>query len=362
MEPPSDASAEVRTKTIQSALAVSFYMSVSIALVFLNRFVLTDPQEKAGALFISWYQFIVAYICILLITFLCPNVPILNLFPPISYKADMFAKVIPVSLAYLMMIGLNNKCLEYVSVSGYQIVRSLTIIFSIALSYIFQKQTTSLRACLACVGVVVGFGIGCWGDIDLTVRGFCYGVASSCFVATYALVVKRVISALDNNEYVLMEYNTPVAIVFLAPFVWYSGEFDILKESRSRKFWFMQTVAGIVGFIINIAIFLNIKYTTPLTHNLSGTVKACLQTLLAFLFFPKGETMTWLKFIGTALVIGFSWYYAIVRKAEMAARIEAEQNERVTLVDHRIAPTEAEEGSESSDGDPTQPGRRGAAA
>ena len=39
--PPIDSTdAELRKKTIQSVLAVSFYMTVSIALVFLNRFVL----------------------------------------------------------------------------------------------------------------------------------------------------------------------------------------------------------------------------------------------------------------------------------------------------------------------------------
>ena len=133
---------------------------------------------------------------------------------------------------------------------------------------------------------------------------------------------------LDNNQYLLIEYNTPLAIIFLAPFVWLNGEFDILKERRSTKFWTMQTIAGVVGFIINIAIFLNIKYTTPLTHNLSGTVKACLQTLLAFIFFPGGETMTPMKFIGTVLVIAFSAYYAAVRRNEMKAKIQYEQIEK----------------------------------
>lgn len=327
--PPIDSTdAELRKKTIQSVLAVSFYMTVSIALVFLNRFVLTDKKEKAGGLFISWYQFVIAYVCIIIITTFCPNVPLLNLFPPLKYDFKIMVKVIPVSISYLIMIGLNNKCLEYVSVSGYQIVRSLTILFSIILSYVFQGQKTSLRAILACLGVVAGFCIGVQGDVDLTLKGGIYGVMSSCFVATYSIVVKQVMGLLDDNQYLLIEYNTPLAIVFLAPFVWINGEFDILKERRSSKFWTMQTIAGVVGFIINIAIFLNIKYTTPLTHNLSGTVKACLQTLLAFIFFPGGETMTPLKFIGTVLVIAFSAYYAAVRRNEMKAKIQYEQIEK----------------------------------
>jgi GDP-fucose transporter C1 len=319
----SEASAEVRKQTYQSAAAVTFYMTVSIGLVFLNRLVLTDATEKAGALFMSWYQFVVAYLLILIITTFFPNVPLLNLFPPLQYQWQIVLKVIPVSVAYLLMIGFNNKCLEYVSVSGYQIVRSLTIAFNIVFTYFILGSPTSLRACFACAGVILGFFLGVEGEVNLSVRGAIYGVCSSVFVALYSIVVKRVIGLLDNNEYLLIESNTPIAIISLAPFVWWSGEFEGLWGNRTARFWIMQTLAGVVGFVINIAIFLNIKYTTPLTHNLSGTVKACLQTLLAFAIF-KGETMGPMKFVGTVFVIGFSAYYAYVRKSEMTAKITKE--------------------------------------
>ena len=322
------ANAEYRKQTLQSAAAVTFYMTVSIGLVFLNRLVLTDKTEKAGALFVSWYQFVVAYVLIVIITTFFPNVPLLNLFPRLSYKPDVVIKVIPVSITFILMIGFNNKCLEYVSVSGYQIVRSLTILFNIILTYFVLNEKTSLRAGMACAGVVVGFFCGVEGEVGLSFRGAVYGVLSSLFVALYSIVVKKVIGLLDNNEYLLIEYNTPIAIVALLPIVWYSGEFDVFTEGRSLRFWGMQTLAGVVGFIINIAIFLNIKYTTPLTHNLSGTVKACLQTLLAFVIFKDSEVMTPMKFLGTVLVIGFSAYYAYVRKAEMKKKITEEMEKR----------------------------------
>jgi GDP-fucose transporter C1 len=329
----SSAEAELRKQTLQSTFALTFYMTTSIALVFLNRLVLTDKTEKAGALFVSWYQFVVAYVLIIVITTLCPNVPLLNLFPRLSYKPEIFLKVIPVSMAYLLMIGFNNKCLEYVSVSAYQIVRSLTIAFNIVLTYFILGDKTSIRACLACLGVVVGFFFGLEGEVGISFKGAVYGVSSSLFVALYSIVVKLVMGLLDNNEYLLIEYNTPVAILSLTPVVWYSGEFSVFAESRSVRFWTLQTVAGVVGFVINIAIFLNIKYTTPLTHTLSGTVKAGLQTLLAFVFFKGSERMTGSKFIGLVLVIGFSAVYAAVRKAEMKQRIAGKIPEPVVRIE-----------------------------
>lgn len=358
--PPDEtlADTEVRKKSLQSILAVSFYMSVSMALVFLNRFVLTDKTEKAGGLFISWFQFVVAYICIIIITIFCPNVPLLNLFPPLRYNFKIVLKVIPVSVTYLLMIGLNNKCLEYVSITGYQIVRSLTILFSIILSFLFQGQKTSLKAMLACMGVVAGFCLGVQGDLDLTLKGALLGVMSSCFVASYSIVVKQVMGLLDNNQYVLIEYNTPIAIVILTPIVWFNGEFDILMEKRTTKFWIMQTTAGVVGFVINIAIFLNIKYTTPLTHNLSGTLKACLQTVLAYILFPDSETMTPKKALATVLVIGFSAYYAAVRRSEMKQKIEYELLQQSKQDTSLIEIQDTNESDEDDKVDPDKPEKR----
>ena len=234
-----EANAEVRKRTVQSALAVTFYMTMSIGLVFLNRMLMLDKVETAGALFLSWYQFVVAYVIIVIITTCCPNVPLLNLFPPLSYDWNIVLKVLPVSVTYICMIGFNNKCLEYSSVSTYQIVRSLTILFNIILTYYILNEKTSLKACLACAGVVAGFWCGVEGEVELNVKGAIFGVLSSFFVAAYSIAVKKVMVLLHNDEYLLIEYNTPVAIIGLAPIVWITGEFDVFTTGRSLRFWVM---------------------------------------------------------------------------------------------------------------------------
>ena len=52
-------------------------------------------------------------------------------------------------------------------------------------------------------------------------------------------------------------------------------------------FWALMVLTGITGFVINIAIFLQIKFTTPLTNNISGTAKSCVQTALAAWYFAN---------------------------------------------------------------------------
>ncbi len=83
----------------------------------------------------------------------------------------------------------------------------------------------------------------------------------------------------------LLHYNTTNAIFLLAPVVLLSGEMAFLYEVHflaEAKFWGIMTFTGVTGFLINIAVFLQIKYTTPLTNTISGTAKACFQTGLAW--------------------------------------------------------------------------------
>jgi len=74
----------------------------------------------------------------------------------------------------------------------------------------------------------------------------------------------------------LLYYNTINSIILLAPFMLLTGElFEIqhLTFLSSGRFWFNMTAAAVMGYLINIASFLQIKYTSPLTHMISGTAK-----------------------------------------------------------------------------------------
>ena len=57
--------------------------------------------------------------------------------------------------------------------------------------------------------------------------------------------------------------------------------------------------------------------TSALTHNISGTAKACVQTVLALLYFQNPTTTK--NLLGIALVLGGSMLYTAVRNAEMEA-------------------------------------------
>lgn len=130
---------------------------------------------------------------------------------------------------YVMMLAFNNLCLQYVEVTFYQVcpsptksmsqvilvanlfsylyhqvARSLSIIFNIIFTYTLLGLKTSFHALMACAIVFLGFIFGSYGEINFSMQGIIYGVASSAFVALYGIYVKKTLPILDNNQWYLI--------------------------------------------------------------------------------------------------------------------------------------------------------------
>jgi solute carrier family 35 (GDP-fucose transporter), member C1 len=74
-------------------------------------------------------------------------------------------------------------------------------------------------------------------------------------------------------------------------------------------FWSGMIASGVMGFAIGLVTVMQVKATSPLTHNISGTAKASVQSLLAFYLW--GNEATFKGIAGIFLVIfgsgGYAW-------------------------------------------------------
>ena len=233
-------------------------------------------------------------------------------------------RVLPLSATFVCMVTLSNLCLQYVEVSFYQVARSLTILFSIALSYVVLGVRTSVRAMLACAIVVVGFAIGARGELRLSLLGLLFGVASSAAVALYSILVKQKLALLGNDHWRLLAYNSALAVPFMLPLAatieWRNAVHS--PALLDRSFWSAMLVSALLGFLISVATFMQINYTSALTNNISGTMKAALQTILAVFCF--GNELTPLNVVGLVMVLGGSALYSQVKRSEMQRKKENE--------------------------------------
>jgi GDP-fucose transporter C1 len=244
--------------------------------------------------------------------------PFLAQFPKADYKVPTGQRVFPLSLVFVGMITFNNLCLKWVEVSFYNVARSLTIVFNVIFTHLLLGSSTSPRT-LACLGIVIfGFLLGSGGEVNFSMRGTVAGVMSSLFVSLNSIFTKKVLPVVDNDHWRLTYYNNVNASMLFLPLILifeysqiyaaFSGQFF------SVIFWLAMMVAGFFGFSIGIVTVLQIKATSPLSHNISGTAKAAVQSILAFYIWQN--EWTFMGVLGIFTVLGGSLLYTLVKMNE----------------------------------------------
>ncbi|KAG8430210.1 hypothetical protein GDO86_018243 [Hymenochirus boettgeri] len=310
-------------RAVKITLVVMLYWFISITMVFLNKYLLDSPSLKLDApLFVTFYQCLVTVVLcksLSLLTYVIPS-HVLE-FPSIRFDLKVLRTVLPLSVVFIGMITFNNLCLKYLGVAFYTVGRCLSTVFNVLLSYILLKQTTSTYALLSC-GVILG---GFWLGIDqegaegtLSWAGIFFGVLASLCVSLNAIYTKKVLPAVDGSIWRLTYYNNVNACFLFIPLLLICGEVRTLVNFDKLTvfhFWGMMTLGGIFGFAIGYVTGLQIKVTSPLTHNISGTAKACAQTVLAVVYYSQIKSALW--WTSNLMVLGGSFSYTWVKGLEM---------------------------------------------
>ncbi|XP_026326593.1 GDP-fucose transporter 1 isoform X2 [Hyposmocoma kahamanoa] len=322
-----DTQQDLCSRYIKIFVVVACYWVVSIATVFVNKALLSSATVALEApLFITWFQCIVSFtICSTLS--LTGGIPGIFTFPKgTPWKIDVMRKVLPLSLMFTLMIATNNLCLKYVGVSFYYIGRSLTTVFNVIFSWVLIGQLTSLRCILCCLVIIFGFYLGVdqenlLGSFSLV--GTIYGVLGSLMLSLYSIYTKKVLPHVNQQVWLLSYYNNAYSILLFIPLIVVNGELTILANYTNFHdpyFWFQMLIGGLCGFAIGYFTSLQIKVTSPLTHNISGTAKACAQTVIATQWYSETKNLLW--WTSNVIVLCSSALYARFKQIEM------EQNAR----------------------------------
>jgi len=301
---------------------VCLYWFISITMVFVNKALLSGESSLNAPLFITWYQCAVTAAGCYAIASI-PMVAPSNLsVPQLQLSISILKKVLPLSIAFVAMITFNNLCLKNVGVSFYYISRSLTTVFNVIMSYVLLGQKTSIKAIICCSIIILGFYVGVDEEGSagsLSLKGTVYGVLASLCVSLYAIYMKRVLPAVDGNIWLMTFYNNVNAMILFVPLIIIFGEIPEIyayPDLFTLRFLLLMTAGGVFGFAIGYVTGLQVKVTSPLTHNISGTAKAAAQTILATQWYGEIKTTWW--WVSNFIVLGGSAAYTKVKHIEMA--------------------------------------------
>ncbi|CAE7447219.1 slc35c1, partial [Symbiodinium microadriaticum] len=84
----------------------------------------------------------------------------------------------------------------------------------------------------------------------------------------------------NNDKSLLLYYNNINAAILFLPLI-AIFEYDVIVANYDKLFslffWMIMTITGVMGFAIGLVTVMQVKATSPLTHNISGTAKAAVQ-------------------------------------------------------------------------------------
>jgi solute carrier family 35 (GDP-fucose transporter), member C1 len=337
--------------------AVLFYMLISIAMVLINKFVLNHVSMPLTFL---WLQLVISF----MILWSCDKMGWLRL-EDINLRQE-WKQLAPLIVVNVLGLSLNTYCLAYLDASLYQVARSLVLPLTVLFSWLYLRQSISLVIALSCLIIICGFIIGIVLEqaIHISLCGILFGLASSITTAYHSIVIKksfdsfkeprtqlplppaatpfksghskRLRSASHAFTFDLVFWNNFLSAILLIPFLlllegaqmrlyldyfFYSSpsptsllQSQPISPHAILSFLLGSFIAGLMGLLVNIAGFLQIKVTSPITHTVSSATRGVLQTILASLMLH--ESITLFRIIGIGITCCGTALYTFVKANE----------------------------------------------
>jgi singapore isolate B (sub-type 7) whole genome shotgun sequence assembly, scaffold_19 len=191
-------------------------------------------------------------------------------------------------------------------------------------SYLIYGEKSTWPTVLSCITVVVGYIAGVDGEVNFSLRGTLFGVGASLIGTFYTISLHHYLANIKMNSWELSFYNNFNSSIIIIVMVLLNGEIPVIWNHRNELSlsFFLWTalgmfggevswVAGIVGLFVGITTQLQIKYTSSLSHNISGVAKNCIQTFMGAAIYRTPLTFTGV--CGVLLVVGGSFTYTLER-------------------------------------------------
>lgn len=253
-------------------------------------------------------------------------------------KALPLKQVWKLAAGTMGFICLTNLSLQHNSVGFYQVMKVMTTPTVVIIEALLYQKYLETQLKIALLPVCLGVIVTTVTDFRLNAVGAAYAVAGVIVTSFYQIWSGTLQKSLDCNALQLQYYVAPLAAVFVLPFI---PIFDNYSFSDLDSIWFFEftpanltliATTGVIGFLVNISIFLVIGRSSPVSYNVLGHGKTIFVLLSDFLIFGRPVTMQ--SSTGILLtMIGVFWYtQRKLEKSSAEADIRARSEEKAAAL------------------------------
>lgn len=312
---------------VDKVIIALFYGGSSIAIMFVNKIVLTS-LEFPSFNFLALLQYAFSVLILSLQRWVFRSVH----FPPLSWS--VLWDVMPLPLLFLGNTVSGLGATKKMNMPMFVLLRRFSIVCTMLLEIRLLRKKFPSQVYLSIALMIFGAAVAAAGDFQTDLVAYCFVLANDVFTALQGVVLRK---KMDEKEVLgthgLMFYNNLFSLPIALLTIYLNGETaSITNYDRWHSGTFLAALllSGVMGFVLNFALYLCTKVNSPLTATVIGCLKNVLTSYLGMLL--RDYSYTHLSFIGVNIsVVGSLIYnHAEYKKiVERAAQQNKEKNNAV---------------------------------
>lgn len=309
--------AKVIKEVVRSYTYVILWMSISIAVILFNKWLLAYSGFPFPITLTLWHMFFCSCVGVIVVR-------VLKLVKSHNMSSrDYLKRVMPIGLLYAGSLWLSNSAYLYLSVSFIQMTKSLMPGLVYACGVMLGTEKYSRGVTFNMLLIAAGVLVCAIGEVNLVVKGLVQQLTALGFEAMRLTMVQVLMNSkgLAMNPIQSLYYVSPSCFFCLSiPFLTVE-----LPSLMTRTDWVfnpsVMVANALAAFVLNLAVFLLIGKTSALTMNIAGVIKDWM--LIFFSFYLFHAPVTTLNLLGYAFCCTGVVVYQHMKLQAIRAKVAA---------------------------------------
>eukprot|EP00047_Mylnosiga_fluctuans_P006309 m.246192 g.246192 ORF g.246192 m.246192 type:complete len:314 (-) comp14935_c0_seq1:117-1058(-) len=299
---------EPAVRPLQQGAAAVFYGVSSIAIISVNKVVLTSYGFPSAS-FVGLAQMVFTIFALYLARALG-----LVSFP--GFDGSIIRKVFPLPLLFLLNLVTGLGGTQRISLPMFTMLRRFSILFTMILEHYLlnSKQTMSVQVSVALM--IGGAAFAAMNDLSFDMYGYMMLLLNDIFTACNGVYVKKKLDAKDLGSFGLMLYNSLLSLPLMMAFMLMNPaeleEVFMFPLWSDRGFQSLFILSGLMGVVLTYSIFLCTQLNSALTTTVVGCFKNVFVSYIG-IFLGGDYIFSMLNFVGLNISVFGSIVYAVVK-------------------------------------------------
>jgi len=273
-------------KSINILVFSVFYGLSSVAMIFINKLILNEAKkskiEYLNPEILLFIQCLVTVVGIIIGNMFYR----LNIYISIS---DFYVVMIS-NLAFLGTMLSNSYTLHFLSIHMVTLLKCLSVVITAVGEVAFYGARFNSTIWFSIFLIVLGSSVGLYTDLEFSLPGYLWMLASISFSACYVLTKKQLLSKKGIGFFAVAFWNNLISSILLFLYSFRKIHLRDLCDSNNKSIYlkpFFLIFSGLAAVVLDVMAFLLLSSTTATSYVIVGIAKKVVQAAASFIIFPS---------------------------------------------------------------------------